>query len=1061
MTITTIRRIASLAGASAIALLTAGPAWAQEVAPNAAPAADEAPAREIIVTGTRLARPNTTSVVPITTTSYAELTDNGRTSIGDVLNDLPSLRTSFGQGTNTSALGTTGLNLLDLRGLGTQRTLVLVNGRRHVAADILNWGVSVDTNTIPTDLIERVDIVTGGSSAVYGSDAIAGAVNFVLKQNFQGILVNGRAGISSYGDAGSQRLSLTAGTNFADGAGNIAGSFEYTNQTPFYASERDYLQKPNAFVVVDTDPAGTPNGSDGNPDRLLFSDVRGATLSLGGLSNFGSRQCGRDVNNAFYDCTYLFQPDGTLVPQTGTRVGLAPSGSFIGGNGTTSREGQLLGLIAKNQRYVGNVLGHYTFSDAAELFFEAKYARSETLSTGSGPAFIQGTTLSAFGGDSRERPRLDNPFLSQQARDLIFAQLSAAATAAGTAQPTSSTRFNLRENLVGLGYRQEAATRETWRAVVGLRGTFNGDWKYEVSANYGKFTESTKVLGNINVQRFLLAWDSARDANGNIVCRSQISPAAAIPLNGNAAAAARLAADVAACVPVNLFGQGNVSAAARNYIDQDTVSRGRISQFDVNGFVSGDTSGFFKLPGGPVGFVVGGEYRRETNYFKEDPLIEDGMTFYNSIPEFSSKPFEVGEAFGEIRFPILKDVPFFQSLELSAAGRISKYRGISGGQKAYNLNVEWAPIEDIRFRASYARSLRAPNLQELYTALGQNFAGSFTDPCSFRNLAAGTSTRAANCAADGRPTGASTVTSNGVVTTPNGYDYVYTASLLFKGPGGNPNLKPEFSDSYTIGTVLKPRFVPGLTISVDYYNIKVKDVIASLGAQDIVNLCYDSPSLNNPYCAQFSRNKTAGLGPGGEQPYQIIEGSLVSGGINFAKRQVRGIDVDVSYQHAFDFGKFSTHFVYTHALTNNQYNDPTRPNFIDQILTETGDPKDAFNWDFNLKRGKLGIGYQLRFIGKQLIPGNSAENVVSVNGAPPQNADYADPLWFPTVLYHAVKLDLDVTEAFNVYLGIDNLFDKKVPFLLPGVGSTSSGNAATRIYDNRGRYFYLGVRAKL
>ena len=961
---------------------------------------------------------------------------------------------------NTSSLGTTGLNLLDLRGLGTSRTLVTVNGRRHVGADILVNGVSVDTNSIPTELLERVDIITGGSSAVYGSDAIAGVVNFIFKRNFTGIQVDGQAGVSSYGDAASQRISVTAGTNFADGRGNVAANFEYSNQSPFFASQRPYLAQPNGFVVVDTDPAGTANGSDGVPDRVLMQDVRGTTLSLGGLSNFASRQCGQAANGAFYDCTFLFQPDGTLVPQTGTRVGLAPSGTFLGGNGTTSREDGLLGMQARNERFVGNIIARYEFSPAAELFGEFKYAHGETLSTGSGPAFIQGTTLSVFGGDSRERPRLDNPFLSAQARALITSQLTAAALISGGAAPTSASRFNLRENLVGLGYRQEAATRDTWRGVIGLRGQFNSDWNYEVSANYGEFKEKTRVMGNMNVQRFLLAMDATTDLNGNIVCRSQVNPAAAISLNGNTAAATRLAADVAACVPVNLFGTGNVSQAARSYIMQDTTNIGKITQFDINGFVGGDTSGFFNLPGGPVNFVLGGEYRKETNYYTQDALIEDGMTFYNSIPTFTSPAFEVAEAFGEIRIPIVRDLPLLHSLTVSAAGRLSKYKTIDSWQKAYNLNAEWAPIEDVRVRFSYGRSLRAPNLSELYTPLGQNFQGAFTDPCSFRNIGNGTSTRAANCAADGRPTGATTVTPSGTVATPDGYDYVYTSSLNYQGPGGNINLKPEYSDSYTIGGVIKPRFIPGLTLSVDYYNIKVTDVISSLDAQEIVDLCYDSPTLSNPYCAQFNRNKTTGLGPNSEEPFRIIEGSLISGGINFAKIQIRGIDFDVNYEHEFNFGKFSTHFVYTHVLEHDEYNDPTSPDFVDRIMSEAGAPRDAFNWDFNLKVGKVGFGYQLRYIGKQLIPGNSAENIYSVNDAGPLNADYAEFNWMPSVFYHAVRLDVDVTDNFNAYLGIDNLTDRKVPYLLPGVGSTASGNSATRIYDSRGRYLYAGVSAK-
>lgn len=1022
-------------------------------------AADEASTDVIVVTGSRIARPNGISSVPINTVTAAELTDTGKVAIGDVLNDLPSLRTTYGQGTNTTSLGTTGLNLLDLRGIGTSRTLVTVNGRRHVGADILVNGVSVDVNTIPTDLLERVDIVTGGTSAVYGSDAIAGVVNFVLKQNYQGVNLSAQSGISQYGDAGTYRASLTAGTNFSEGRGNIAVSLEYTKQTPFYASNRSYLARPNAFVVVDTDPASAVNGADGTPDRELFSDVRAATLSLGGLSNFGSRQCGSDVNGAFYDCTFLFQPNGTLVPQTGTRIGLSPGGNFVGGNGSTNREGKLLGLQAANERYLANVLGHYTFSDAFEAFFEGKYARSKTRSTGSGPAFIQGTTLSSFGGDVRERPRLDNPYLSDQARGVILSQLSAAATAAGTAQPTATSRFNLRENLVGLGLREEDATRETWRAVGGFRGTFNDDWKYEISANYGEFKERTKVLGNMNVQRFLLASDAARNASGNIVCRSQIDPSAAISLRDNPAAAQRLAADVAACVPINLFGQGNVSDAARNYINQDTTNIGKITQFDINGFVSGDTSGFFNLPGGPLSFVLGGEYRRETNYFTEDQLIEDGMTFYNSIPTFTSPAFEVKEVFGELRLPILSERPFFYSLELSAAGRLSKYKGVSNWQKAYNLNADWAPIPDIRFRAGYARALRAPNLSELYTPAGQNFQGNFSDPCSSRNLAAGTSTRAANCAAAGRPTTATTITPNGVVATPNGYDFQYTASLLYSS-GGNPNLKPEFSDSYTYGVVLQPRFIPGLTLSADYYNIKVTNVVSQLDAQSIVDLCYDSPNLSNPYCGQFTRNGATGLGPSGEQPFQIIEGSVLSSGINFAKLKARGIDFDVAYQHTFDFAKISSHFVYTHVLTNDVFDDPTRPNYANQQKGETGDPVDSFNWTLDAQRGPVQLTYQLRFIGKQYFPGSEAENIVSRNGEPPRNADYSNPISLPRVFYHSVKVGLDVQEDFNFYVGIDNALNKKVPYLLTGVGSTASGLAATRIYDNRGRFFYAGVSAK-
>ncbi|MFL6846616.1 MAG: TonB-dependent receptor plug domain-containing protein [Allosphingosinicella sp.] len=250
-----------------------------EVETESGAAASETGGGAIVITGSRIRRPNLESTVPITSVGGEEFFETSQVSVGDVLNDLPALRSTFSQANSTRFLGTAGLNLLDLRGLGTQRTLVLVNGRRHVGGDILNNAVSVDTNTIPTDLIERVDVVTGGNSAIYGSDAIAGVVNFVLKQNYDGVQVRGQAGVSKYGDAGSYFASLLAGRNFAGDRGNIAINVEYANQQQYFGAGRPNLRRNNAFVVIDTDPVG----SDGNPDRAFFRDIRSATLTNTGV----------------------------------------------------------------------------------------------------------------------------------------------------------------------------------------------------------------------------------------------------------------------------------------------------------------------------------------------------------------------------------------------------------------------------------------------------------------------------------------------------------------------------------------------------------------------------------------------------------------------------------------------------------------------------------------------------------------------------------------------------------------------------------------------------------
>jgi outer membrane receptor protein involved in Fe transport len=1033
-----LRRLRAGSALPALVMMGAGFAVTPQAAfAQAAPATETASAddasSEIIITGTRIRRPNLESAAPITTVAGDEFFQTGQVSIGDVLNELPQLRSTFSQQNSTRFLGTRGLNLLDLRGLGTQRTLVLVNGRRHVGGDLLSNAVSPDVNTFPTDLIERVDLITGGGSSVYGSDAIAGAVNFVLKQNYEGVQLRGQSGISKVGDAGNQYASILAGTNFAGGRGNIAANFEYAHQSKYYASARKQLRQADGFVVVQADAAGSVNGSDGIPDRVFLRDIRSTTISLGGLYNVASPTgaCGRAGNGAAFNCTYLFQPDGSLLQQTGQRVGLAPNGSFLGGNGYSGREGDLVALSPNLDRYAVNLLGHFEISDALVPFFEAKYVRTVAQGSQSGPFFTQGTTL---GGDPREQIRLDNPYLSTQAR----ATITAARIAAGLSA-NDSTRIALRRNWLDFGIRDERITRETYRAVVGVRGNFNDDWNYELTANYGEHREKNKIISNVNVQRFLLGMDTTRNAAGQIVCRSQIDPSAAgEDIGGNPA---QLAADIAACVPINPFGSGSVSPGARNYVTVDSKASGKITQFVANGFVSGDSSQLFELPGGPVGFSVGGEYRRETVRYDLDALTQAGYAFYNSIPSFRAPSFAVKEAFGELSVPVLKDVPFFKELTLTGSGRFSDYKGTAGKVYTYGGEVVWKPIDDIRLRATYTRATRAPNLVELYSAQGQNFTPAPSDPCSTRNLATGSTTRAANCTAAGRPAG---------------YDYVYTSSLETVS-GGNPNLKAEKSDNWTFGGVLTPRFAPGLSLSVDYYNIKVSRVISSVDAQTVLNNCYDAATLNNPFCSLFQRAGATG-GPRGEIPFQILEGTLLESSLNFAKLKARGIDAELAYRHTFGKVTANVRANWTHVLQRDDFLDPTDPNYADQVLGEVGDPKNRIVANMDAKIGKVTFGYQVRWIGKMAF--GQVENTVSVQGRPPENLDYADAKGYGNVFYHDIRVDYDMTNRFSLYGGVDNLTDRYPPWGGTGIGTGFDNTGVTGLYDNRGRYFYVGVQAK-
>ena len=1074
-------------------------AFAQATAP--APAADCADSDSngvcdsddqstaIVVTGSRIKRPNLESTVPITSISGENFFQQGQTNIGDALNDLPQLRSTFAQQNPGAGIGIAGLNLLDLRGLGTSRTLVLVNGRRHVAADILVNAVSPDVNTIPNDLIERVDIVTGGDSAIYGSDAIAGVVNFVLRQNYSGLQIRGQAGVTEKGFGGNQYVSAMYGHNFADGRGNITLHGEYARTERVFASDVPAFRTNNNFLVVDADGgAGLVNGGDGFPDRQFFTDIRSGTIHYGGLvpinqkPNPNTGLCGNSsapTNGApntagpAFNCTYIFTPDGRLIPETGTRVGTGINPSFIGGNGQTGREGNTVSVLPFTERFNFNLLSHYEFSPAATVFIEAKWNRVNALGNNAGPSFIQtGGTA-----DFREKTRLDNPFLNPADSAFIGSSILASDCNPSllTACPTTTTipvpagsppgtlptiipgnltvadraaiaagtyRFVVARNLLDVGLRDEHFQRDTWRVVGGLKGTFNNDWNYEFSLNYGKFKEHDTTDGYIDRQRFSLAMDAGRNpVTGAIQCRSQFDPASAVRYQNSqgdpAVNAARLAADIAACVPYNPFGTGNNTTSVA-YFSREFTAKSSLTQFVASAFVSGDSSGFFNFQGGPIGFAVGAEYRRETARYEQDPFVTKGFTNGVSIPTFAPTPFEVKEAYTELRLPILKDLPFFRELTFSGAARVASYQGKVGTQWAYNFGADWAPVDDIRFRANYSRAVRAPNVSETGFPLVPNFANGIIDPCNPNAVAAG-GIRATNCL--------SVLTPAQIATIPT------LGSSLPIVSGSNPNLDAEKSTSYTYGVVIRPHWVPGMSLSVDYYNIRVKGVIANVGVQTLLNQCYDSPTLNNIFCSQFQRNPGPGNGPLGEAPGRILGNSLISAPLNFAARVRRGIDVDFNYTHKFGGLDFDTSLIYVHTLTNSNYQDPTNPNVETRVLGQLGDPKDEFRWDFNFGVGPVTLGYRAHYIGPMFFA--SYASSYSINGLPATDVDAFPNLKFPSVWYHDVRIDFDVAKSYKFYVGVDNILGQGVP-----QGATTATGGGSAIYSFRGRNFYAGFRAR-
>jgi outer membrane receptor protein involved in Fe transport len=479
--------------------------------------------------------------------------------------------------------------------------------------------------------------------------------------------------------------------------------------------------------------------------------------------------------------------------------------------------------------------------------------------------------------------------------------------------------------------------------------------------------------------------------------------------------------------------------------------------------MSGDTSEFIELPGGPIGFAIGAEYREEKQRSEFDAITAAGETFLNRIPAFNPPKYKIKEAFGEIRLPLVAEQPFAHELTIEAAGRVSDYNlGSTGTIFAYNAGVVWAPVPDIRFRASYQRSVRAPTLGDLFTQPSQTFNNIFADPCGQQNIN-NNPNRVANCAAAGVPT-TQTFTVGGVTSTEPFTNR--PASGVAAANQGNPDLEEEKGTSFTLGAVVQPRFVPGLSVSVDYYNVEIKNVIFTLLPQTVLEQCYDNPSgIDNPFCASVSRLPNGTLAGqrnvfhGGGSVVTLNNPGFSSLGqpFNYARQKTSGIDVDVSYRADLaDSVALSLRSIASYLIKRDNYTDISQPDFINRQKSELGDPEWRFQASANLDFGRLNFGYQLQYIGKQILNlGGSGqyETFFPLQGRPPLDPDAAPFAYYSPKWYHDFRLEFDVNDRYQFYAGVDNAFDTLPPLDLLG---TEAGSP----YDPTGRFFYAGARAR-
>ncbi|WP_066650312.1 MULTISPECIES: TonB-dependent receptor domain-containing protein [Sphingomonas] len=1088
-----------LAGASAWVLVCAAPAWAQTapVGGDAKPADSE----EVVVTGSRLKLdPNATEPLPVSSVTADQLRAAGATDVTATLRQIPALISS---GTVADSIerggGGTGQATLNLRQLGSNRTLVLIDGQRHVSG--VAGTQTVDVSTIPAGLIDRVDVLTGGASAIYGADAVTGVVNYVLKRDFKGLTVDAQAGVSDRGDGASYRIDAAYGLNFAGGRGNITIAGGYTNENEVLLGDRDftanngrgnnsttYSNPARRFQVGDINAATTPNfasyfrvgGPGPRTTRISFGPTIPTTLAafqalfpgrtptaaeqalidraanssafvIGAQPVFGiSSNAGlifradfglftTDINNnGIRDCneSYVgwtgFGGGGCYVstPGGGVRIfqdGIISTGqNQFGGDGAVERTNET-SLTPGSERFYGNFRARFEFSPAAEVFIDAKYTRNNTVSRNNYNTFYDSLLILP-----------DNPF--------IPAVLQGEANAAGG--------LRISRDFLDLGPNIQTANRDTYRIVAGVRGEITPHLRYDVTGNYGrtdnKITQSNSVL----YDRLFAAIDVVRGPGGRPICRSDISN---VPYVGSETfpfiegGFFTFRPGDGQCRPVTLFnGVNSVSQEGVNFITQPTTDNFRLTQTVITATVTGDTGGFFNLPGGAPQFSAGFEYRRETSSSRfsdlELGLLPTGSpagpagTFIGSISANqqlifdpstrtlnTGGAFDVKEVFGELRLPLLRDTPFAHELTVGAAGRYADYSTV-GGTFTWNVNAVYAPVRDIRFRGTYARAIRAPNIAELFSpAQGATFRPS--DPCDLVNRGLNPN-RAANCLAAATALG---------IPNPAQFLATYNDPLTgrFSGTsGGNPNLRRETATTWSVGSVIQPRWVRGLTLSADYYSIRINDAISAVSAQDIVNTCYDNITFPNQFCALFRRNGPAA------GPATFGFNFLQQTQLNFGRIETSGIDFSVNYN--FNIGastKVNLGVSGNWTEKVDRFFDPGNPNLVNPALREQSVPEFSGVVTANVSRGPLSLNYSLQY-----IQSTAAAGVIQIERI---QAEFGNAGFAPDYYVQNLSVGIEVNKKFSFYAGVNNLTDLQ-PYL------ASSAYPVSGV----GRYVFAGVRTR-
>ncbi|SFO27694.1 TonB-dependent receptor [Sphingomonas sp. OK281] len=851
---------------------------------------------EITVTGSRVRLPNIEGTVPVTVIGNQYLSNRGLTNAADALNEIPGIRGSITPAGAQGSFGQ-GVNFINALNLGSNRTLTLINGRRAVSSNVNtifnqgSAGTQVDVNVIPTLLLDHTEIISTVGATTYGSDAIAATVNYVLDTRLKGIRYSATSGVTEEGDAFRYNAAIAGGVDFDEGRGNITLAYTRDYQKGLLYNSRDFLRDnvgsadnpTTAQAAALGRPAGTTAANDGRintaigfnnsatdgiPGSILVRDRTLPLLTGGGLitSAFSNVNGTGAVAGAVQN--YQFDRSGNLVPfNRGIRFLSVQQAS--GGDGF--RFNDYSQITSDLRRNVFNGFAGYDFSDAFKVFVEATYFQSR------GDELVQQPTFnsSLFGGLSGALTfTTASPFLTNQAR----AQL----TALGV------QRFQVSRASLDLADLTGFSTNKQYRAVAGARGDFKiggRSFNYEVSSNVGR-VDIRDTRQDINAQRFINAVNVTRNAAGQIVCTA--TPAVQAAPGGTPIADA-------SCVPLNLLGEGLSSPEARAYIISQNVTNSRLEQIVYNANIGGQP---FELFGNEQGFNIGFEHREERGSFTPSTFEQQGLGRSVAILPVAGR-YNVDEVFGEVILPIVaprNGLSFLSSLQLNASGRHVD-NTVNGGFTAYAGGISIAPIRDIMFRGNYTKSFRAPAITELFSPVANVFT-TVPDLCSPANINAGAApaNRARNCAAF-------------LTSFPNATPLDAAAATVPGRNGGNITLQNEVAKSFTYGVVLQPRFIPGLSLTVDYVNIKISNPIASLTVAQIASACFDNATFNaadpangNAFCSQIRRyaqgsagTAANGRGIGGQVINDPANPGVSSGFVNGNRVKFEGIQSELVY----------------------------------------------------------------------------------------------------------------------------------------------------------------------